>query len=284
MSTLQLIRLRRPASHRALTLWIGVVLLGIVVVMAVASFVALPYDPADTTGGRLKAPSAAHWAGTDTLGRDIFTQLLIGARLALAVGVGSVLIAAIWGITLGLLIAYASRWLDDALTSLLDVAIAFPTLLLAMLIVIWHGASLESAILAIGLAGSAVIARLTRVVAKRVLGAYYVTAARTSGARGLQLVWWHVLPNVWTTLIVPLALQFGGAVIAEASLSYLGLGSPPPNASWGKLLQEAQATVLLQPTSAILPGVMIVITAIGINLLADGIRDVVDPTVREGSR
>ncbi len=144
----------------------------------------------------------------------------------------------------GLLAGFANRWLDDTLAALLDILIAFPTLLLAMLVVAARGASLGSAIVAIGLAMSAIVARLTRVLVKRVLAMDYVTAARTSGVSWPRIVTAHVLPNIWPTLAVNLALQFGLAVLAEASLSYLGLGPPPPNASWGRLLQEAQSTVL----------------------------------------
>ncbi len=270
----------RPRRRRSVNLIVGGALFGIIAVVGLLSFFWTPYAPDDTAGGRLQPPSAEHWIGTDRLGRDLFTQLMIGARLALAVGFGSVAIAAVVGIALGLLAAVARRWVDDALSSLLDIAIAFPTLLLAMLIVAWRGASLESAILAIGLAGAAVIARLTRVTATRVLAQDYVTAARTSGTGTLGIVRDHVLRNVWPTLIVPLALQFGGAVGAEASLSYLGLGSPPPNASWGRMLQEAQSTVLIAPTAAIVPGVLLVALIVGMNLLADGIRDIADPTTR----
>lgn len=270
----------RPRRRRSVNLAVGGALFGLIAVIGLVSVFWTPFAFDDTSGGRLQPPSAEHWAGTDRLGRDLFTQLMIGARLALAVGFGSVAIAAVVGITLGLLAAVARRWVDDAVTSLLDIAIAFPTLLLAMLIVAWRGASLESAILAIGLAGSAVIARLTRVAATRVLAMDYVTAAATSGTGRLGIVVQHVLRNVWPTLIVPLALQFGGAVGAEASLSYLGLGSPPPNASWGRMLQEAQSTVLVAPTAAILPGILLVAFIIGANLLADGLRDVADPTTR----
>lgn len=270
----------RPRTRRSINLAVGAVLFGVILVIAVVSLVWTPYGLEDTTGGRLLAPSAEHWAGTDRLGRDLFSQLMVGARLAMLVGFGSVLIAAILGVTLGIVAAVADRWLDDAISSLLDIAIAFPTLLLAMLIVAWRGASLESAILAIGLAGSAVIARLTRVTATRVLAQDFVTASRTSGTGSLRLIGIHVLPNVWPTLVVPLALQFGGAVVAEASLSYLGLGSPPPNASWGRMLQEAQSTVLVSPLAAILPGLLLVATIIGMNLLADGVRDIADPTSR----
>ncbi|RUR01994.1 ABC transporter permease [Labedella endophytica] len=273
-------RSRRPRRRTSVNLLVGGVLFGIIAVVAILSLVALPFEPSDTTGGRLQPPSPEHWAGTDRLGRDLFTQLMIGARLAMLTGVGAVAIAAVLGVLVGLVAAMAGRWIDDALSSLLDIAIAFPTLLLAMLVVAWRGASLESAILAIGLAGSAVIARLTRVTATRVLAQDFVTASRTSGTGTLRLIRLHVLPNVWPTLIVPLALQFGGAVVAEASLSYVGLGSPPPNASWGRMLQEAQSTVLVAPTAAILPGLLLVATIIGINLLADGLRDVADPTGR----
>jgi len=270
----------RPRRRRSVNLAVGAVLFGTIAVIGIVSVFWTPFAFDDTEGGRLQPPSAEHWAGTDRLGRDLFTQLMIGARLALAVGFGSVAIAAVVGISLGLLAAVARRWVDDAVSSLLDIAIAFPTLLLAMLIVAWRGASLESAILAIGLAGAAVIARLTRVTATRVLAQDYVTASRTSGTGTLGVIRQHVLRNVWPTLIVPLALQFGGAVGAEASLSYLGLGSPPPNASWGRMLQEAQSTVLVAPTAAVLPGILLVALIIGVNLLADGLRDVADPTTR----
>lgn len=271
---------RRPRARRSINLAVGGALFGVIAVVALVSLVWTPFGLEDTTGERLMPPSAEHWAGTDRLGRDLFSQLMVGARLALIVGFGSVLIAAILGVTLGLIAAAASRWLDDAISSLLDIAIAFPTLLLAMLIVAWRGASMESAILAIGLAGAAVIARLTRITTTRVLAQDFITASRTSGTGTLRLIGIHVLPNVWPTLIVPFALQFGGAVVAEASLSYLGLGSPPPNASWGRMLQEAQSTVLVSPTAAILPGILLVATIIGMNLLADGLRDVADPASR----
>jgi peptide/nickel transport system permease protein len=271
---------QRARRRTSVNLVVGGVLFGVIVIVAVLSVFALPFDPSDTTGGRLQPPSGEHWAGTDRLGRDLFTQLMIGARLAMLTGLGSVAIAAVVGVVVGLVAAMAGRWIDDALSSLLDIAIAFPTLLLAMLVVAWRGASLDSAILAIGLAGSAVIARLTRVTATRVLAQEFVTASRTSGTRALRLIRLHVLPNVWPTLIVPLALQFGGAVVAEASLSYVGLGSPPPNASWGRMLQEAQSTVLVAPSAAILPGLLLVATIVGVNLLADGLRDVADPTGR----
>ncbi|WP_244302954.1 ABC transporter permease [Leucobacter coleopterorum] len=248
----------------------------------VARVVALPLD--DTSGGRLSPPSAEHLLGTDKLGRDLLSRLMAGAQIALTVGIGSVLIAAVLGLVLGLIAAFALPWLDDAIAAFLDVAIAFPVLLTAMLIVALQPPSLGSAILAIGLAMSAVVARISRVLAKRVVGSQYVTAARTSGTRTLGIIRLHVLPNIAPTLAVTLALQFGAAVLAEASLSYLGLGAPPPNASWGRLLQEAQGTVFNAPAGAIAPGIALVVLVLGVNFVADGLRDLTDPTRRGRSR
>ena len=267
---------RRPKA----TLLIGIVLTGIIVLIALVSLFWLPYPLADTSGGRLEGPSSLHLLGTDRLGRDLFSQLMWGARIALIVGTCAVAIAALLGTVVGLLAAFARPWVDDTLSAGLDVVIAFPVLLLAMLVVAVQGASLWSAVLAIGLAMSAVVARLTRILARRVLQEQYITAARTSGTGVLGIVFQHVLPNIAPTLAVSLALQFGAAVLAEASLSYLGLGAPPPNASWGRMLQEAQGTVLTAPVGAIAPGVAIIALVLGVNFLADGLRDLADPTRR----
>lgn len=269
---------RRRGSHT--TLVIGLCFTGLILLLAVVSLLWLPYAPSDVSGGRLEGPSGAHLLGTDKLGRDLFTQLMIGARIALIVGIGSVALAAVLGITIGLIAAFARPWVDDSMSAALDVIIAFPVLLLAMLVVAVQGASLWSAILAIGLAMSAVVARLTRILAHRVLHEQFITAAKTSGTRWPGIVAFHVLPNIWPTLGVNLALQFGAAVLAEASLSYLGLGAPPPNASWGRLLQEAQGTVLTAPAGAIAPGIALVVLVLGVNFIADGLRDFADPTRR----
>ncbi|NVD42480.1 ABC transporter permease [Ensifer sp. HO-A22] len=269
----------RPARKHSLALSIGLALVGLNVAVAILTLFWTPYDPLNASGGRLEAPSLLHWVGTDRLGRDYLTQIMIGARTALIVGTGAVAIGASIGVTLGILAAFATRLLDDVMAATLDILIAFPTLLLAMLVVAASdSASLWSAILALGLAISAIVARLTRILAKRVLRQDYIIASRTSGTSWPGVVVRHVLPNIWPTLSVNFALQFGLAVIAEASLSYLGLGAPPPNASWGRLLQEAQGTVYTAPVGAIAPGIALVALVIGMNLLADGLRDVGDPT------
>ncbi|QPZ38706.1 ABC transporter permease [Paramicrobacterium chengjingii] len=273
-------RKARARRGRRAVLVIGSVLAASIVLLALVSLFWLPYEQADTSGTRLESPNATHWLGTDKLGRDLMTQLMVGARIALTVGAGSVAIAAVLGLVLGLVAAFAWPWLDDTLSAALDVVIAFPVLLLAMLVVAVQGASLWSAILAIGLAQSAVVARLVRILARRVLGEQYITASRTSGTRWPGIVGAHILPNIAPMLGVNLALQFGIAVLAEASLSYLGLGAPPPNASWGRMLQEAQGTVLTAPVGAIAPGIALVVLVLGVNFIADGLRDVADPTRR----
>jgi peptide/nickel transport system permease protein len=278
----------RPAARRtghnrrwSTTGTVGVVLVGIVVGIALVSLFYLPYPAAQIGGGRLTGPSAQHWFGTDALGRDLLSQFMVGARIALLAGGGSAALGGALGIMLGLAAAFARRWADDGSAAVLDVLIAFPSLLLAMLVVAARGATLGSAILAIGLAIAAIVARLTRIYAKRVLASQFVLAARTSGTGAFGIIVHHILPNIWPALAVIVALQFGLAVLAEASLSYLGLGAPPPNASWGSLLHQAQGTVYVAPLGAIIPGVALVVLVLGVNLLADGLRDAFDPTRRQ---
>jgi peptide/nickel transport system permease protein len=269
---------KRARKRHSLLLILGLLMVAAIVLIAVVSIVWLPYDPSDTSGSRLESPSLAHWLGTDRLGRDLFTQIMVGARIAIIVGLGAVAVGAAVGVPIGLGAAFAHGWLDDVLSAGMDIMIAFPLLLLAMLFVAVTGASLLTVTVAIGLAVSAIVARLTRVVSKRVLAQQYITAARTSGTGSLGIVWQHVLPNIWPTISVNLGLLFGVAVLAEASLSYLGLGAPPPNSSWGRLLEEAQSTVVTAPLGAVAPGVVLVILVIGVNLMVDGLRDVADPT------
>lgn len=272
---------RRPTRIN-ITFWLGLVLVGGISFAGIVSFFWTPFALSDMAGGRLEAPNATHWAGTDRLGRDLFTQLMIGARIALIVGCGAVGIGAAIGVTTGILAAFATRFLDDALAAFLDILIAFPTLLVAMLVVAAREeSSLGTAILALGIGLSPIVGRITRILTKQVLGQDYITAARVSGTSWGGIVFWHLLPNILPFLAVNLALQFGLAVMAEASLSYLGLGAPPPNASWGRMLHEAQGTVYTAPWGAILPGLALFALVIGINLLADGLRDRFDPSRRD---
>ncbi|MDT0683832.1 ABC transporter permease [Roseicyclus sp. F158] len=261
-------------SRGGATYILGLILVGIIVAAGLVSFAWTPYALSDMAGSRLEPPSAAHWAGTDRLGRDLFTQLMIGARIALVVGCGAVAIGGAIGVVTGILAAFATRFADDALAAVFDILIAFPTLLIAMLVVAAREeASLGTAILALGIGLSPIVGRITRILTKQVLGQDYITAARVSGTSWGAIVIFHILPNIVPFLGVNLALQFGLAIMAEASLSYLGLGAPPPNASWGRMLQEAQSTVYTAPWGAVFPGLALFALVIGINLLADGLRD-----------
>lgn len=270
---------RRRRGGTSPSLVASVVLLGAVGLVALISLVWTPYGLTEAAGPRLGPPSAEHWAGTDRLGRDLATQLILGARSAVVVALATTAIASLIGVTIGLLAAATFRWLDVALQVVVDLLIAFPTLLLAMLIVTVRGASLSSAIAAIGIAGSAVIARITRVNAARVLREDYVTAARAGGAGWFTIIGRHVLPNIAPMLMVQLMLVAGAAVLSEAALSYLGLGTPPPTASWGRMLREAQSTLSVQPSAAIFPGAAIATMVLGLNLLADGLRERLDPNL-----
>ncbi|RKR91649.1 peptide/nickel transport system permease protein [Micromonospora pisi] len=276
---------RRARRGWSPSLVAGAVLLGLILALALVSLVWTPYalDQA-TPGGRLAGPSAEHWAGTDRLGRDQFTQLMLGARTAVWVGTASVAVAFALGLPLGLLAASAGRVADDAVIGVIDILIAFPTLLLAMLLVTVYGASTLVAIIAIGVGVSAEVARLTRISASRIFTQDYVLAARTSGTGPIMILVRHVLPNIWHTLLVQATLAFGVAVIAEASLSYLGLGTPPPAPSWGRMLQEAQPTVSVAPWNVLLPGIAVAIAVIGVNLLGDGLRETLDPQLRRQRR
>ncbi|MEV1290378.1 ABC transporter permease [Micromonospora sp. NPDC049679] len=292
MTSVPVLETPRPTAGRRLrrgrwspSLVAGAVLLGAVLALAVVSLVWTPFglDEAQPDA-RLSGPSAAHWAGTDRLGRDQFTQLMLGARTALQVGLASVAVAFAIGVPLGLLAAAAGRLVDDAVIGLIDIVIAFPTLLLAMLLVTVYGASTAVAVWAIGIGISAEVARLTRISASRIFTQDYVLAARTCGTRPVMILVRHVLPNIWHTLLVQATLAFGIAVIAEASLSYLGLGTPPPAPSWGRMLQEAQSTVSVAPWNVLLPGLAVAVTVIGLNLLGDGLREALDPQLRRDRR
>jgi peptide/nickel transport system permease protein len=279
-----------PAARRRRRGWspsliVGAVLIGLIVALALISVFWTPYGFDDASaGGRLAAPSGAHWAGTDRLGRDQFTQLMLGARTAVWIGLSSVGVAFAIGIPLGLLAASAGRLVDDAVIGLIDIVIAFPTLLLAMLLVTVYGASAVVAIVAIGIGVSAEVARLTRISAGRIFTQDYVLAARTCGTGPVMILVRHVLPNIWHTLLVQATLAFGIAVIAEASLSYLGLGTPPPAPSWGRMLQEAQSTVSVAPWNVLLPGLAVAVAVIGVNLLGDGLRELLDPQLHRTRR
>jgi peptide/nickel transport system permease protein len=226
---------------------------------------------------KLSAPSAAHWLGTDSLGRDIASQLLVGARTSIMVGVVAVLIGMGVGVVLGALASARRGWVEEAVMRLSDFTFAFPALLLAIMLGAIYGPGLATGIAAIGVFMIPVFARTTRAAANAVWAREYVLAARAAGAGPLRISIDHVLPNIASVLIVQASVQFAGAIIIEAALSYLGLGTPAPMPSWGRMLNEAQTQMFQAPQLAIYPGAAIALAVLGLNLMGDGLRDLLDP-------
>jgi peptide/nickel transport system permease protein len=266
-----------------LNFWVGSSVLALFLLISILSLIWTPYSIDDSTGGRLFGPSASHWFGTDKLGRDLLTRAMIGCRIAVQVGLLATLIGGLIGITIGVASGFSRRFVDGFAASALDILIAFPTLLVAMLLVASLGASLSTAILAISIGIAASLARITRTLTKRVVALDYITAARISGGSTLSIAFKHVLPNIWPAILANLSLQFGLAGLAEASLSYLGLGAPPPHASLGNLLQESQETAFIAPAGAIVPGILLIALVLSMNFVADGVRDRLDPLLARKS-
>ena len=257
---------------------VGGVLVGLVVASALLSFVWTPYDAVqvDPTT-RIAPPSAAHWLGTDTFGRDVVSMLLVGARTTLFVGVVAVGVAAVVGTPIGVLAAMGPRWLGELVMRTNDLVLAFPALLLAIMFGAVFGPSTLTAMVAIGIATIPSFARLARGRAMQVLATEYVLAARAAGRPRTAIAVRHVLPNIAGLLLVQASVSFAIAVLAEAALSFLGFGTRPPTPSWGRMLQEAQQLLYSTPELALWPGLAIALAVLGFNLLGDGLRDRFDP-------
>ena len=269
---------RRPGP----TLVIGALLVLGVVAMALVSFVWTPYDPTLVDpASRLQKPSAEHLLGTDKFGRDVFSQLLVGARTTLFVGIVAVGLAAVVGVPLGILAAMATRWFGELLMRGTDLLLAFPALLLAIMFSAVYGGSTLVAMIAIGIATVPVFVRLIRSGALQVMRTEYVLAARAAGRRPFAIGVRHVLPNVGSLVIVQASVAFAIAVLAEAALSFLGYGTPPPTPSWGRMLQESQEMLFTAPRLALFPGLAIALAVLGFNLLGDGLRDYLDPRLED---
>jgi peptide/nickel transport system permease protein len=263
---------------------LGAVFVGVLVAAALVSLVWTPYPPAAIdVPHRFAAVSAAHWLGADALGRDVASEILAGSRVSLLVGVIAVGIGLTLGVALGLLAASAKGWIEDAIMKASDFAFAFPALLLAILLTSTYGPGVVNAIVAIGLANAPVFAKLTRAAANSVLAREYALAARAAGRGPLAIAFEHVLPNIAAPLIVQATIQFAIAILAEAALSYLGLGAQPPMVSWGRMLADAQAWIYTAPLLSVFPGLAIAFAVLGLNLLGDGLRDALDPKLRARS-
>jgi peptide/nickel transport system permease protein len=273
---------RRSGRRLNPSLVVGGLLVLLVVAMALVSFVWTPYDPTlvDPTS-RLLTPSAQHWLGTDKFGRDVLSQIIVGARTTLFVGFVAVGVAAVIGVPLGILAAMATRWFGEVVMRANDLLLAFPALLLAIMFGAVFGASTLTAMIAIGIATVPSFARVVRSGSLQVMRTEYVLAARAAGRRPLSTAVRHVLPNVGSLVIVQASVSFAIAVLAEAALSFLGFGTPPPTPSWGRMLQESQELLFTAPRLAVYPGVAIALAVLGFNLLGDGLRDRYDPRLED---
>ncbi|EJL67330.1 ABC-type dipeptide/oligopeptide/nickel transport system, permease component, partial [Variovorax sp. CF313] len=267
---------QRALKHRSFV--IGGVLAALLLVAALVSFVWTPWSPyAMDMANKMQAPSASHWLGTDAFGRDVASLLLVGARASILVGVIAVGIGLVVGTALGLLAAAKRGWVEEAVMRLSDFTLAFPAILSAIMMTAVFGAGIVNAIIAIGIYNIPTFARITRASANAIWSREYVAAARACGKGSFAITMQHVLPNISAVLIVQITIRFAIAILAEAALSYLGLGTQPPQPSWGRMLSEAQTLMFQQPLLAVFPGMAIAFAVLGLNLLGDGLRDLLDP-------
>ncbi|MGJ7605322.1 ABC transporter permease [Variovorax sp. LT1R20] len=267
---------RRALHHRSFV--IGAVLATLLLLAALVSFVWTPWSPYDMDmANKMQAPSAAHWLGTDAFGRDVASLLLVGARASILVGVIAVGIGLVVGTALGLLAAARRGWVEEAIMRFADFSLAFPAILSAIMMTAVFGAGIVNAIVAIGIYNIPTFARITRASANAIWSREYIAAARACGKGSFSITMQHVLPNVSAVLIVQITIRFAIAILAEAALSYLGLGTQPPQPSWGRMLSEAQTLMFQQPLLAVFPGMAIALAVLGLNLLGDGLRDLLDP-------
>lgn len=267
---------------KRLELVVGLVLVVLVVGMALLSYAWTPFDPtAVLSAPPLQAPGWPHVLGTDGMGIDILSRILVGARSAIYVGVIAVGLAAVVGVPLGLLTAQLPRPLAEAVLRATDIAYAFPALLLAILFAAAFGGSTETAMAAIGIASIPAFLRVSRAGALSVLASDFVLAARSCGTPRLAITGRHVLPNIAPLIGVQASVTFALAILAEAALSYLGLGTPPTTPSWGRMLMDAQTYLFNAPLQALWPGLAIAVAVLGFNLVGDGLRDFLDPRLRD---
>ena len=267
---------RRAQRHRSFVL--GGALCLVVLGVALLSLVWTPWSAYDLdVAAKLKPPSASHWLGTDVLGRDIVSLLLVGARATILVGIIAVGIGLSFGVGLGLVAAARRGWTEELIMRMSDFTFAFPAVLSAIMLAAVVGPGMVTSITAIGIFQIPVFVRVTRGSAGAIWAREFVLAARASGKGRFRITIEHVLPNIMSVLIVQATIQFALAILAEAALSYLGLGTQPPTPSWGRMLNDAQSLLFQSPMLAVYPGVAIAIAVLGLNLLGDGLRDLLDP-------
>lgn len=255
--------------------------IALIVIAILASFIA-PYDPIQISlKDSLKSPSSAHLMGTDVLGRDIFSRIIYGTRASLIIGVVATSISLIIGVVIGSIAGYYGGWIDSIMMRITDIFFAFPFFLLAIAIMTFLGPSFINVFIALGIVGWTNYARLVRGQVISVKESDYIEAAHAVGAKDLRIIWNHVLPNTLAPIIVFTTMNIGGVILSEAGLSFLGIGVQPPAPSWGLMLSEASNFIFNAPWMVIWPGVAIFLTVLGYNLLGDGLRDALDPRMKQ---
>lgn len=271
------VQLRRMARKNKLAV-ASAIFLALLILAAVFVPILSPYDPVNGDASiRLKPPSAAHWLGTDEMGRDVLTRLLYGARISLAVGVVPTLISMILGVVLGIIAGYAGGWVDYILMRLADVMLAFPSLLLAMVIMYTLGGGVLNIFLALALVGWASVARVARSETISLKESEYVQAAKSIGVSGARIIRRHILPNCLPALIVLFTLNIPSAILSESSLSFLGVGVQLPNSSWGLMVNMGRQFLYNAPWISLSPSAAIMLVVLACNFLGDGLRDALDP-------
>lgn len=270
------------AAFQSKSFALGFAVTAVFILAALLSLIWTPYDAtALAVSDKLKAPSGVHWFGTDHFGRDIFSMIMVGARTSIAVAFVAVGIGIAAGVPLGLWAAAKQGSLvDEIIMRANDLVFAFPALLIAILITAVFGPSAINAIIAIGIFNIPVFARLARGAALTLWTREYIFAARVAGKGAVRISAEHILPNIMNLLIVQGTIQFSLGILADAALSYVGLGAQPPTPSWGRMLADAQTMISLAPHMALFPGAAIVLTVLGLNLMGDGLRDLFDPKLR----
>jgi len=268
--------LRRARRHPSFML--GALLSFVMVGMAMLAVFWTPYNPTMINmRQRMALPSAEHWFGTDPFGRDVFSMVLVGAQNSIVVGLVAVGFGMSIGTALGLWAAAKRGWLEEAIMRFTDFSFAFPAILSAIMLAAVFGANSINAMVAIAIYNVPVFARITRGAAKAIWARDFILAARAAGKGSFRITIEHVLPNIMAAIVVQATIRFAIAILAEAALSYLGLGTQPPTPSWGRMLNEAQAMIFRAPFLVVFPGLAIVTTVLGLNLLGDGLRDLTDP-------
>jgi len=261
---------------------VGGAVVAVIIIMAIFAPWIAPYEPFERDrDSRLEKPSLEHLFGTDWLGRDLFSQIVYGSRLTLYIGFVSVGIALTVGVALGITAGYFGGWWNTLVTAVVDVMLAFPSFVLALSIVAVLGPSLTNAMIAVGVRGIPVFARLARGEALRLRETEYIEAAKALGATNARVIWSSLLPNAFSPLLVMATLQFPFAILMTAGLSFLGLGAQPPTAEWGRLIVGARDLLMEAPWLVNIPGMAIMATVIGFNLLGNALRDVLDPRLQD---